>query len=61
MTHPQPLERNLEQSPALNEHPTGLRLLHPYLRRAHARSVKRWALAIGVGLALVGLAVSFLT
>ena len=46
MTHPQTLERNLEHTPALNEHSTGLRLLQPYLRRAHARGAKRWARAV---------------
>ena len=46
MTHPQPLERNLEHTPALNGHSAGLRLLQPYLRRAHARSAKRWARAV---------------
>ena len=46
MTHPQPLERNLEQPPTSNEHSAGLRLLQPYLRRAHASSAKRWARAV---------------
>ena len=46
MTHPRPLERHLEHTPAPNEHTAGLRLLQPYLRRAHARSTKRWARAV---------------
>ncbi len=43
MTHPQTRERNFEHTPPPGEHRAGLRLLQPYLRRAHTRSAKRWA------------------